>query len=176
MFRIAEPGGFVDALTPDDLPLLAETSCVAVVLRETGGRGVDVVFDNVGEAVFEGSLKCTAYNGRYLMMGFASNKTVAAEPFVVPRRVALGNLKLCGVLLNYQSDDMIDVIKQAMGWNVAPRALGERATEEIVELVRSGAVRAVVGSAPPFEELPAALAAMASRATVGRVVVAVTPA
>ena len=64
---------------------------VAVVLRETGGRGVDVVFDNVGEAVFEGSLKCTAYNGRYLMMGFASNKTVADEPFVVPRRVALGH-------------------------------------------------------------------------------------
>src|SRR5437870_339664 len=77
---------------------------VSVVLEETGGRGVDVVFDNVGEAVMEGSLKCTAYNGRYLMMGFASNKLVADEPFVVPRRVALGNLKLCGVLLNYQTD------------------------------------------------------------------------
>ncbi|HET7652176.1 MAG TPA: NADPH:quinone oxidoreductase family protein [Acidimicrobiales bacterium] len=144
---------------------------VAAVLDATGGRGVDVVFDNVGEAVFEGSLKCTAYNGRYLMMGFASNKTVADEPFVVPRRVALGNLKLCGVLLNYQADEMVGVIKQAMGWNVAPRALGERATDEIVQLVRSGAVHAVVGSTPRFEELPAALAAMASRGTVGRVVV-----
>jgi NADPH:quinone reductase-like Zn-dependent oxidoreductase len=105
------------------------------------------------------------------MMGFASNKTVADEPFVVPRRVALGNLKLCGVLLNYQADEMVGVIKQAMGWNVAPRALGERATDEIVQLVRSGAVHAVVGSTPRFEELPAALAAMASRGTVGRVVV-----
>ena len=59
------------------------------------------MFDNVGEAVFEKSLGCTAYNGRYLMMGFASNKVVADEPFVVPRRLALGNLKLCGVLLAY---------------------------------------------------------------------------
>jgi NADPH:quinone reductase len=144
---------------------------VTAVLDGTGGRGVDVVFDNVGEAVMEGSLKCTAYNGCYLMMGFASNKLVADEPFVVPRRVALGNLKLCGVLLNYQNDDMIGVIKRAMGWNVAPRALGERATDEIVRLVRSGAVHAVVGDTPPFEDLPAAMAAMAARDTVGRVVV-----
>ena len=45
-----------------------------VVLSETANRGVDVVFDNVGQAVFDPSLDCTAYNGRYLMMGFASNK------------------------------------------------------------------------------------------------------
>ena len=64
-------------------------------------RGVDVVFDNVGEAVMEKSMQCTAYNGRYLMMGFASNKVVADEPFIVPRRIALGNFKLCGVLLAY---------------------------------------------------------------------------
>ena len=46
----------------------------AVVLAETANRGVDVVFDNVGEAVWAPSLKCIAYNGRYLMMGFASDK------------------------------------------------------------------------------------------------------
>ena len=88
---------------------------------ETGNRGVDVVFDNVGESVFEKSLKCTAYNGRYLMMGFASNKVVADEPFVVPRRLALGNLKLCGVLLAYAGRrHMAELVKTAMGWNFAP--------------------------------------------------------
>ena len=51
-------------------------------------RGVEVVFDNVGEAVMEKSMQCTAYNGRYLMMGFASNKLVADEPFIVPPRRA----------------------------------------------------------------------------------------
>ncbi len=81
------------------------TDFAEVVLAETGNRGVDVVFDNVGEAVFAASLKCTAYNGRYLMMGFASNKRVADEPFVVPRQVALANIKLCGVLLAYATDE-----------------------------------------------------------------------
>jgi len=146
---------------------------VTIVLDDTDGRGVDVVFDNVGEAVFEGSLKCTAYNGRYLMMGFASNKIVADEPWIVPRRVIMGNIKLCGVLLNYQTDDMIGLIKGGTGWNVAPHELGEIATADIVELVRSGSVRAVVGSTPSFEELPSAMAAMADRATVGRVIVMV---
>jgi NADPH:quinone reductase len=59
-----------------------------VVMAETINRGVDVVFDNVGEAVLDQSIKCTAYNGRYLMMGFASDKTKADQPFVVPRRVS----------------------------------------------------------------------------------------
>ena len=58
-----------------------------------------------------------------------------------------------------------------MGWNVAPRELGELATSDIVELVKSGAVRAVVGSAPSFDDLPAAMEAMGSRATTGRVIV-----
>ena len=89
------------------------------MLAETANRGVDVVFDNVGEAVMEKSMKCTAYNGRYLMMGFASNKDVADEPFIVPRRVALGNFKLCGVLLAYAEPDMADLVKTAMGWNFA---------------------------------------------------------
>ena len=142
-----------------------------VVLRETDGRGVDVVFDNVGEAVVEKSMNCLGYNGRYLMMGFASNKVVADEKFVVPRRVALGNFKLCGVLLNYAQDSMLHTIKQAMGWNVAPRELGERISVEIVELVRNGSVRAVVGQTVPFDELPAAIDAMARRATTGRTVV-----
>src|SRR6478609_239750 len=57
-----------------------------VVLAETANRGVDVVFDNVGPAVFDQSVKCIAYNGRYLLMGFASDKTKVDEPSIVPRR------------------------------------------------------------------------------------------
>src|SRR5580658_1734350 len=56
-----------------------------IVLAETGGRGVDVVFDNVGEAVLDASMNGTAYNGRYLMMGFASDKRFADEKLIVPR-------------------------------------------------------------------------------------------
>lgn len=144
-----------------------------VVLAETGNAGVSVIFDNVGEAVVEKSMHCLGYNGRYLMMGFASNKVVADEKFVVPRRVALGNFKLCGVLLNYQSAAIVPTIKQAMGWNVAPRELGERISGQIVDLVRSKAVRPVVGQTVPFDQLPAAMEAMADRATTGRTIVMV---
>lgn len=143
----------------------------AAVLEVTGGRGVDVVFDNVGAAVFEASMDCLAYNGRYLMMGFASDKTVADEPFVVPRRLSMSNARLCGVLLNYADDAMVGMLKSAMGWNVAPTELGMRIMAGIVELVRTGAVRPLVGQVVDFDDLPAAVTALAERRTVGRVVV-----
>jgi NADPH2:quinone reductase len=146
------------------------TDFADVVLAETGNAGVDVVFDNVGEAVFEASLKCTKYNGRYLMMGFASNKNVADEPFVVPRRLMLSNIKLCGVMLAYAPPEIAEFLKTGMGWNFAPAALGERIMREIVDLVLAGAVKPVVGRVITFEEIPEAIEAMAGRETTGRVV------
>ena len=143
----------------------------AVVLAQTDGRGVDVVFDNVGEAVFDASLKSIAYNGHYLMMGFASNKVIADEASIIPRRVIMANIKLCGVLLNYSTDDMIGMLKSAMGWNVAPLALGRSIQGSIIDLVRDGSVHAVVGSTPTFLDLPQAITAMAERSTTGRVIV-----
>ncbi len=144
-----------------------------VVLAETGNQGVDVVFDNVGEAVIEPSMKCTKYNGRYLMMGFASNKLVADEKWLVPRRIALGNFKLCGVLLAYQAPEGLEFLKSGMGWNFAPRDLGERIMREIVELVLAGRVKPVIGRVVGFEDIPTAIDAMANRATVGRTIVMV---
>jgi NADPH2:quinone reductase len=141
-----------------------------IVLGETGGKGVDVVFDNVGEEVLEKSLQCTRYNGRYLMMGFASNKVVADEKFIVPRRIALGNLKLCGVLLSYQDPDALAFLKTGMGWNFIPHELGSRIMDEIISRVLSKKVRPVVGSVVDFEEIPAAIDAMARRDTVGRTI------
>jgi NADPH2:quinone reductase len=142
-----------------------------IVLAETANRGVDVVFDNVGEAVMEKSLQCTAYNGRYLMMGFASNKVVADEPFVVPRRIALGNLKLCGVLLAYQPPEMTEMLKTAMGWNFATTELGEKIMREIVALVTAGSIKPIVGATIAFEDIPTAIEALANRKTIGRTIV-----
>ena len=142
-----------------------------VVLAETANRGVEVVFDNVGEAVMEKSMQCTAYNGRYLMMGFASNKVVADEPFIVPRRLALGNFKLCGVLLAYQQPEMSEMLKTAMGWNFASAALGEEIMNEIVRLALEHKIKPVVGQTIGFEDIPVAIEAMADRRTVGRTIV-----
>ena len=72
-----------------------------VVMEATNDRGVDVVFDGVGEGVMDRSMHCIGYNGRYLMVGFASDKSHADEKLIVPRRISAGNFKLCGVLLAY---------------------------------------------------------------------------
>jgi NADPH2:quinone reductase len=141
-----------------------------IVLSQTANLGVDVVFDNVGEAVMELSMKCTKYNGRYLMMGFASNKIVADEQFLVPRRIALGNLKLCGVLLAYQPAEAREFLKTGMGWNFAPAELGERIMIEIVDLVLAGKVKPVIGRVVGFDDIPVAIEAMANRETVGRTI------
>jgi NADPH:quinone reductase len=148
-----------------------ETDFAAVVLAETANRGVDVVFDNVGEAVMEKSMQCTVYNGRYVMMGFASNKVVADEPFIVPRRVMLGNLKLCGVMLAYAQPAMSEMLKTAMGWNFASDALGERIMREIVDLAQARKIRPLVGQTIAFADIPAAIEAMENRDTTGRTVV-----
>jgi NADPH2:quinone reductase len=141
-----------------------------VVLAETGNAGVDVVFDNVGEAVLEASLKCTKYNGRYVMMGFASNKAAADEPFLVPRRLMLSNMKLCGVLLAYAEPEVLDFLKTGMGWNFVPAALGDHIMREVIDLVRAKMVRAVVGRVIDFEEIPTAIEELANRETIGRTV------
>jgi NADPH2:quinone reductase len=142
----------------------------AVVMAETAQRGVDVVFDNVGERVLDASMNCLSYNGRYLMMGFASDKTFADEKLIVPRRLSMGNFKLCGVLLAYQPDEMVPRIKAGIGANFAPSSLGVHIQQQIVDLVLAGAIEPVIGSVVAFEDAPAALAAMANRETVGRVV------
>jgi NADPH2:quinone reductase len=142
----------------------------AVVMAETAQRGVDVMFDNVGERVLDASMNCLSYNGRYLMMGFASDKTFADEKLIVPRRLSMGNFKLCGVLLAYQPDDMVPRIKAGIGANFAPSSLGVHIQQQIVDLVLAGAIKPVIGSVVAFEDAPAALAAMANRETVGRVV------
>ena len=142
-----------------------------IVLEHTANRGVDVVFDTVGDSVLEASLRCTAYNGRYLMMGFASNKVVADEPYIVPRRVALSNIKLCGVLLAYASEDMLALVKGAMGWNFPPTSLGTSIMAEIIELYRNGTIKSVIGKVASFDEIPQAIDAMAHRRTTGRVIV-----
>jgi NADPH:quinone reductase len=45
----------------------------------TGGHGVDVVFDPVGGAVFDASLKAAAFGGRILVIGFTASQPNAVR-------------------------------------------------------------------------------------------------
>ena len=45
----------------------------------TGGRGADVIFDPVGGDVFDESTRCIAFDGRLLVIGFASGRIPAVS-------------------------------------------------------------------------------------------------
>ena len=148
-----------------------ETDFHTEILADTQNAGVDVVFDGVGDAVVENSMRCIGYNGRYLMMGFASDKRFADEKWIVPRRLSTGNFKLCGVLLAYGDENFVPAMKQAMGWNFCPDQLGQKIMGEIVERVIQKKLKAVIGDVVDFHDLPAALESMRDRATTGRIIV-----
>ena len=118
-------------------------------------------------------MKRTAYNGRYLMMGFASNKVVADEPFIVPRRIALGNFKLCGVLLAYaQPDDGRHAEdRRWAGTSRRPSSATEIMRRDRGRWCSPEKIKPVIGQVVDFDEIPAAIEAMANRRTVGRTIV-----
>ena len=89
----------------------------------------------------------------------------------LPRRIAAGNFSLCGVLMAYAPEPLARMLKKSMGWNFASDALGARIQREIVEGVLRKELRPVVGRVVEFEEIPAAVEAMANRETVGRTIV-----
>ena len=148
-----------------------ETEFADAVLEATDGRGVDVAFDSVGGEVTTATFRCMAFNGRHLLVGFASG-IEAEDAGIVPRPVLFGNFSLCGVCHAYAEDPR--EFKRATGYNFPSHADGERVHTRILELIRQGKVRPIIGSEVPFTDLPAALQSMADRRTVGRVVVRVT--
>jgi NADPH:quinone reductase-like Zn-dependent oxidoreductase len=60
-----------------------------------------------------------------------------------------------------------------MGWNFCSDALGSKVMAEIVDGVRDGKLKPVIGEVVDFEALPAAMTRMRDRQTTGRVIVRV---
>jgi NADPH:quinone reductase len=149
-----------------------EADFVAAVLEATGGRGVDVAFDSVGGDVTTKTFQCMAFNGRHLLVGFASG-IEAEDEGIVPRPVLFGNFSLYGVCHAYVEDPR--GLKAMTGYNFPSHADGERVHARVLDLISDGRVRAVIGSEVAFIDLPRALQAMADRRTTGRNVVLVTP-
>jgi NADPH2:quinone reductase len=66
---------------------------VSRVMEETDGRGADVIYDSVGGETTDRSLKCIAWNGRLLVIGFASGDI----PEIRLNRVMLKNIAVVGL-------------------------------------------------------------------------------
>lgn len=138
------------------------------VLKATGGRGVDVVFDTVGGDVAEKSFRCIARGGRHVMVGFASG-IEAEDSGLVPRPLMFGNIALLGVLLAYTPSPI--AIKEMTGFNLVPREVGDEIQDALLRLLADGAIHPVIGKTVSFDEIPAALEAFEERKTIGRTVV-----
>jgi NADPH2:quinone reductase len=138
----------------------------------TDGRGADVVFDGVGGDTFPTSIRSLARDGRHVMIGFAGGIETEDQPVIVPRQLMFGNVSVLGVLLAYTGDPA--AVRAASGYNLFPRAVGEKVHATLVDLLDRGRIRPVIGTRVQFEELPAALDEMDRRNTVGRTVVEIT--
>ncbi len=122
------------------------------VLELTDGRGADVIYDPVGGDIFDRSLKCVAFSGRIVIIGFASGRI----PEVALNRVLLKNIALVGLHWGaYQTH--------------APRRIREVMDALFAMYVR-GEIAPVVSAVHPLERAAEALDALAHRRTVGKVV------
>lgn len=131
-----------------------EDFCQAV-LAATGGRGADVVLDPVGGDVFARSLECSALEARVIPIGWASGTRPALEPEDLLRR----NVTIVG--LSWGS---------AYPW-VRPDLVRD-AHSALLREYAEGAVRPHVPRVWPFDELPAAVQALADGRVIGKAVVA----
>jgi NADPH2:quinone reductase len=118
----------------------------------TGGRGADVVYDPVGGDTFDQSTKCIAFEGRILIIGFASGRI----PTMQMNRVMLKNISLVGLHWGAYFDEDPQVLQDSQA--------------EISRLHQEGKISPLISATYPLEEARAALDALGSRKTTGKVI------
>ena len=121
----------------------------------TDGRGVDVVYDPVGGDLLQPSLRSMAWNGRYLVVGFASGDIPQ-----IPANLTL--LKGCSVV--------------GVFWGQFRRNEPEVDAanfQALFDLHAAGRITPLVSATYPLEEATAALRALADRRVTGKVVLTV---
>jgi len=121
------------------------------VKKVTKGHGADVIYDPVG--MIDESMKCTAWNGRILVVGFAKG---SFEKIAV-NRVLLKNISLVGVhwgaYFNFEKESVPEVWKA------------------LLDMLESGKLKsAIYEKVYTLQTIPEALNAIANRETYAKVV------
>lgn len=125
---------------------------VDAVRDATSGHGVDVCFDAVGGDIFDGASRVMAWDGRLLVVGFASGEIPTAEL----NRLILQGCSYVGVNAEVSA--------------ARDPGLLVRIWDRIVTWHASGAVRPVIGSVRPLDEALVTFEELAARRVVGKAV------
>ncbi|BCW87253.1 Alcohol dehydrogenase [Alphaproteobacteria bacterium SO-S41] len=115
-------------------------------------NGADVIYDPVGDAYAEPALRSIAWDGRYLVVGFA-----AGEIPKIPLNLAL--LKNCQIVGVFWG-----------AWVARNPEHNKRNLAELMWLYKTGRIKPLVSATYPLEKAAIALNAMANREVKGKVV------
>lgn len=137
----------IDLARPD-----LRESVRAQVHALTGGRGVDIVLDPLGGAVFEASLRALAWRGRMVVIGFAAG----GIPELKANYLLVKNISVSGLQWSDYRERTPDWVR--------------RVQAELFELYAKGAIRPRVMRSFPLEGFAEALALVKSGSVQGKVV------
>lgn len=131
-----------------------EVDFVEAVMDLTGGHGADVIYDPVGGEVFTKSRRCIAFDGRLVVVGFASGKI----PEIAANRLLLRNFSVSGFTLHAYKKHRPDLLEKS-----------ERA---LMDFYKEGKIAPVVSTVLPMSELIGGLKMVEARESIGKVVLA----
>ncbi len=134
----------------DYVILYTQTDFEAEVKRITEGRGVDVVYDSVGQATFEKSLKCLRPRGYLVLFGQSSGPVPPVDPLLLSTQ---GSLFLTRPHLSHY---------------VATREELLRRADALFHWIRTGHVRIHIERTFPLREAADAHRVLAERRSTGK--------
>jgi len=129
-----------------------EQDFVEVVKDVTGGRGADVIYDPVGGETYARSTKCIAFEGRILIIGFASGQI----PTATLNHALIKNYSIVGLHWGLYATKNPQTLKDAH--------------TALSALVADGLIRPLVSERLPLGDVAAGLARLAGGDVVGRLV------
>ncbi len=125
------------------------------VMKATGGKGVNLVVNNVGGSMFAETLRALAYEGRHATVGYVDG---VLKSEIDIEALHTKRLTLFGVSNRLR--------------NAEQRAVTVRGfAADILPLIAGGKIRPLVDRVFPFSELPAAKNYMESNAHLGKIAV-----
>jgi NADPH2:quinone reductase len=121
----------------------------------TDGRGADVIFDPVGGEVFKQSVRCINWEGRILVIGFASGEI----PELPVNLTLVKNMSVVGVYWGAYRKRDSEVLQQS--W------------QQLLQWFDEGALTPHISATYPLAQTPAALASLMERRATGKVVITI---